>query len=267
MMRLPIALQLYSVRDEVKKDFEGTLQKVKEMGYDGVELSGLDGRDPTEVKRLLDEIGLLCPSSHAPVAEQEEEGAFERYAQAGVRFVAVPWMDYGTDSEKLAQNIETVRRLAERAAKAGLTLVYHNHDFEFRRVNGKAILDILYEEIPAPLLQTQLDTCWVKFAGEDPVAYLKKYTGRAPLVHLKDFWSDGKNGVAPYDLIGKTSEARKKTNFEFRPIGHGMQNVPAIIQAAEAAGAEWLIVEQDESPCRPTLEAARMSIDYLRGVT
>ena len=69
-----------------------------------------------------------------------------------------------------------------------------------------------------------------------------------------------------YDLIGKTSEARKKTNFEFRPIGYGVQNIPAIIQAAEDAGAEWLIVEQDESPCRPTLEAAKMSIEYLRSL-
>ncbi|MBR3893880.1 MAG: sugar phosphate isomerase/epimerase [Clostridia bacterium] len=263
-MKLPIALQLYSVRDEVKKDFEGTLKKVKEMGYDGVELSGLDGRDPLEVKNALKEAGLLCPSSHAPIAEQEQEGAFARYAQMGVRFVAVPWMDYGADNEKLVQNIETVGHLAARAADAGITLLYHNHDFEFRRVNGKAILDILYERIPARLLQTQLDTCWVKFAGEDPVAYLKKYTGRAPLVHLKDFWSDGEDGTAPYDLIGKTSEARKKTNFEFRPIGHGVQNIPAIVQAAESAGAEWLIVEQDESHSRPTLEAARMSIEYLR---
>ena len=265
-MKLPIALQLYSVRDELKKDFYQTLKRVKAMGYDGVELSGLNGADPTEVKQALDEVGLLCPSSHAPVAEQEADGAFARYAQAGVRFVAVPWMDYGSENEKLQENVATVRRLAERAAKEGITLLYHNHDFEFRKVNGKAILDTLYNEIPASLLQTQLDTCWVKFAGEDPVSYLKKYTGRAPLVHLKDFWSDGENGVAPYDLIGKTSEARKKTNFEFRPIGYGVQNIPAIIQAAEDAGAEWLIVEQDESPCRPTLEAAKMSIEYLRSL-
>ncbi len=265
-MRLPIALQLYSVRDELKKDFLGTLKKVKGMGYDGVELSGLEGRDPIAVKQALEAVGLRCPSSHAPVAEQEEEGAFERYAQAGVRFVAVPWMDYGQDNERLAENLETVGRLAARAAEAGITLLYHNHDFEFRRVNGKAILDILYEAIPERLLQTQLDTCWVKFAGEDPVAYLKQYAGRAPLVHLKDFWSDGEDGTAPYDLIGRTSEARKKTHFEFRPIGHGVQDIPAIIRAAEDAGAEWLIVEQDEAHGRPTLEAARMSIEYLRSL-
>jgi len=265
-MKLPIALQLYSVRDELAKDFLGTLQKVKEMGYDGVELSGLNGRDPREVKRMLDEVGLACPSSHAPVAEQRENGAFARYVQAGVRFVAVPWMDYGNENERLRENIETVRTLAEAAAKEGITLLYHNHDFEFKKVNGKAILDVLYEEIPSHLLQTQLDTCWVKFAGEDPVDYLKKYAGRAPLVHLKDFWSDGENGVAPYDLIGKSSEARKKTKFEFRPVGYGLQDIPAIVKASEEAGAEWLIVEQDESSARPTLEAARMSIEYLRSL-
>ena len=265
-MKLPIALQLYSVRDELEKDFFGTLKKVKTMGYDGVELSGLNGRDPYEVRRMLDEVGLACPSSHVPVAEQKEVGAFVRYARAGVRFVAVPWMDYGNGNEHLRENIETVRRLAENAAKEGITLLYHNHDFEFKKVNGKAILDILYEEIPAYLLQTQFDTCWVKFAGESPVEYLKKYAGRAPLVHLKDFWSDGENGVAPYDLIGKGSEARKKTNFEFRPIGYGVQDIPSIIKASEEAGAEWLIVEQDESFVRPTMEAARMSIEYLHSL-
>lgn len=265
-MKLPIALQLYSVRDELEKDFFGTLKKVKTMGYDGVELPGLNGRDSYEVRRMLDEVGLACPSSHVPVAEQKEVGAFVRYARAGVRFVAVPWMDYGNGNEYLRENIETVRTLAENAAKEGITLLYHNHDFEFKKVNGKAILDILYEEIPAYLLQTQFDTCWVKFAGESPVEYLKKYAGRAPLVHLKDFWSDGENGVAPYDLIGKSSEARKKTNFEFRPIGYGVQDIPSIIKASEEAGAEWLIVEQDESSVRPTMEAARMSIEYLHSL-
>ena len=83
---------------------------------------------------------------------------------------------------------------------------------------------------------------------------------------LKDFWSDGENGVAPYDLIGKSSEARKKTNFEFRPIGYGVQDIPSIIKASEEAGAEWLIVEQDESSVRPTMEAARMSIEYLHSL-
>ena len=128
-MKLPIALQLYSVRDELEKDFFGTLKKVKTMGYDGVELPGLNGRDPYEVRRMLDEVGLACPSSHVPVAEQKEVGAFVRYARAGVRFVAVPWMDYGNGNEYLRENIETVRTLAENAAKEGITLLYHKHDF------------------------------------------------------------------------------------------------------------------------------------------
>lgn len=262
-MKLPIALQLYSVRDVLEQDFLGTLKKVKEMGYDGVELSGLNGRDPLEVKRMLEEVGLPCPSSHVPLDEQQQEGAFARYAQVGCRYVAIPWMDVGENHEKLQANLALFRKLGEKAAQAGITLLYHNHDFEFDKVDGKAIFDAIYDTVPSSLLQTQMDTCWIKFAGQDPAAYLRKYAGRAPLVHLKDFWASGAHTAVPYDLIGKEARAERRKDFEFRPIGYGVQNIPELIRASEDAGAQWLIVEQDQSMDRPTLEAAKMSIDYL----
>jgi len=264
MMKLPIALQLYSVRDELAKDFYGTVQKVRQMGYDGVELSGLNGADPKEVRRMLNEAGLEVHSSHVPVDEMLSEGGLARYREAGCSYVAIPWMDHGKHNEKLDENIELIRKLAAMAREAGLMLLYHNHDFEFRKTGGEAALDIIYKSIPAGLLQPQVDTCWVKYAGVDPAAYLRKYAGRITQVHLKDFYCSGDDGSVPYGLIGKGEEARQSTNFCFRPIGYGVQDIPGILQAAEEAGAQWIIVEQDESPDRPALESARMSIEYLR---
>ncbi len=264
MASLPIALQLYSVREELEQDFIGTLKQVKEMGYDGVELAGLGHMDPLEVKKIFDEIGLICKSSHAPTDELVKEGAIARYKALGCDYVVIPWMSYGSDNRKLEENLKLIRTLAENAKKEGLTLLYHNHDFEFKKVDGKCVLDIIYDTVPADLLQTQLDTCWVNFASMSPVEYLNKYAGRSPLVHIKDYWEAENNTGVPYDLIGKTREDRENEGFVFKPVGHGIQDVPAILEASKAAGADWIIVEQDESTERPALESAKMSIDYLR---
>lgn len=261
---LPVALQLYSVRDELDKDFLGTLKKVKEMGYDGVELSGLGGRDPKMVKDALDELGLIVMSSHVPVEELSQDDAMDRYKAAGCDYVVIPGIRMGKNCELMKRNIGIIRDLAEKASKKGLKVLYHNHDFEFYKVNGHTILDTIYEEIPAEILETQIDTCWAKFAGTDPAAYVLKYSGRAPLVHLKDYWVKEGYNSTPYDIIGEKKQDEKESGFEFRPIGHGVQDMTSILAAAQKAGAKLVIVEQDESFGRPTLEAAKMSIDYLR---
>ena len=264
-MTLPVALQLYTVRYDLEKDFYGTLKAVKEMGYNGVELSGLGDRDPVEVKKMLDDLGLPVTSSHVPVPELQRAGEFERYAKAGCKYVVVG-LRFSGDEEETARYIEIIRDLANRAHDAGMTLHYHNHDFEFKTYKGKYILDTLYEEIPADRLLVQLDTCWAKFAGIDPCAYLMQYKGRAPLLHLKDF-TCGAGGDAPYDLIGQAEVKDKKTDFRFVPLGQGCQDMPSILEAGKAAGVKWMIVEQDKSDCRPPLEAARMSLDYLKKLT
>jgi len=148
-----------------------------------------------------------------------------------------------------------------------MTLLYHNHDFEFvkDKDTGEYALDQLYREIPA--LQTQVDTCWVKVAGEDPAAYVRKYKGRAPIVHLKDFMIEGKPGQM-YELIGAdTEENEGGGKFEFRPLGHGVQDIPSLIDAAVDAGAKWVVCEQDmPSMGKTSLECAQMSLDTLNAI-
>lgn len=123
-----------------------------------------------------------------------------------------------------------------------------------------------YQEIPADLLQTELDTCWVNVGGENPAQYVRKYTGRAPIVHLKDF--SGSKTENMYSLIG-TDAAKEEASekFEFRPIGYGRQDIPSILAASEDAGAGWVIVEQDSPSMGKTpMECAKMSIDYLKSI-
>ncbi len=266
MSKLPIALQVYSVREDAEKDFRGTMEKVKEMGYDGVELAGLYGRTAVELKAILDEVGLSLVSAHVPVAELEKDEVLDDYAATGMKYIAIPWMKVEPTVESVGQCVKQIRGIAERCRERGMSLLYHNHDFEFAKVDGSYILDTYYREVPKELLQTELDTCWVNVGGEDPAAYLLKYTGRAPIVHLKDF--EGQKTDNMYGLIG-TGEKKggHASAFEFRPVGYGRQDIPAILEASGRAGAEWVIVEQDSPSMDKTpMECARMSIAYLRNL-
>ena len=190
-MNFPIGLQLYSVREDLEKDFEGTLRKVKALGYDAVEFAGLFGHGAEEVRNLCKEIGLIPLSAHVPFVDMmnDPDGVLKVYADIGCKFVVIPYLteEYRPGQPKFQEVIDGAKLLGKKAKELGMQLCYHNHDFEFVKLNGEYALDILYKEVPADILETEVDTCWVKVAGEDPGAYLRKYTGRAHIVHLKDF--------------------------------------------------------------------------------
>ena len=264
MTKLPVALQVYSVRDDAAADLENTLRKIKEMGYDGVEFAGLYGYEPDTVKNLCREVGLVPISAHVPFVDlmADTEGLMEAYSRIGCRYIAIPYLteEYRPGTPRFSEVIEGAKKIGACAKKHGIQLLYHNHDFEFTKIDGRYALDILYSEVDAGTLQTELDTCWVNVGGEDPVAYLEKYSGRAPVVHLKDFHGEKSRNM--YQLIGidekKQAEENTAEKFEFRPVGYGKQDIPAIITASERAGAQWLVVEQDmPSMGKTPLECAK----------
>ena len=269
-MALPVAIQVYSVRNDAIADLRGTLEKIKEMGYDGVEFAGLYSNSPESIKQMCDEIGLVPISAHVPYAEMiaDTEGVFKAYATLGCKYVAIPYLapDDRPGTPNFAKVIENSKKFGKVAKDLGMTLLYHNHDFEFAMVGGKYALDILYEEVPADLLQTEIDTCWVNVGGEEPAAYVRKYAGRAPVVHLKDFYGEKSDDM--YELIGIDRKApARPANFEFRPVGSGVQDFPSILKAVEDAGAEWVVVEQDNPSMDLTpLESIEKSINYLRSI-
>ena len=270
MTDFPIALQLYSVRDDLANDFYGTLKKVKELGYDGVEFANLYGNTANQVKEMCEELGLKPISAHVPfVSMMEDNSIIDSYAEIGCEYVVIPYLteEYRPGHPGFNEVIEGARILGEKANSLGLTLAYHNHDFEFTKIDGKYALDILYDTVPAELLETQLDTCWVNVGGENPVEYIKKYSGRVNILHLKDFV--GSKSENMYALIGIDENEKKDTNgkFEFRPLGKGVQDFPAILAAAKQAGTKWVVVEQDQPSMGLTpIECAKVSIDYLKSL-
>lgn len=269
MKKLPIGYQLYSARREAEQDLLSVLRTLAAQGYDGVEFAGFYGHSAEEICAMLKETGLKAVSSHVGLhlIEADMQGTIDFHKAIGCQYIAVPYLmdDRRPGTPGFASVIRTVAAFGRLCCQNGIQLLYHNHDFEFAPFSGMYGLDFLYEAICPEILQTEIDTCWVKYAGEDPCAYLRKYAGRAPVVHLKDYVGRREGGAAPYGLLGQ-EEAKQNAGvaFEFRPFGYGCQDAAAVVSAAIDAGAQWVIVEQDESVGRTPLEAAEMSIGTLK---
>ena len=271
-MKLPVAVQLYSVRDDMEKDFYGTINAMKELGYDGIEFAGLFGEDPEKIKAYCEEIGIVPISAHVPYYDMLEnpEAVLADYKTIGVKYVVVPYLTEecrpGTDG--FAATVEGIRKIGAAAKELGIQLLYHNHDFEFVKIGEEYALDVLYSTVPEDLLKTEIDTCWVNVAGVNPAEYVEKYTGRAPVVHLKDFKKSGEGNGKLYDLIGiddEGAEQEEEDAFSFMPVGYGVQDMPAILAACENAGAEWVVVEQDNPAKGETaMNSVKLSREYLQ---
>ncbi|MBR7099095.1 MAG: sugar phosphate isomerase/epimerase [Clostridia bacterium] len=270
MKKFPVAIQVFSVRKEAEANLYGTLKKIKALGYDGIELAGLYGHKPAEIREMCADIGLTPISAHVPYVDlvADTEGTLKLYAEIGCAYVAVPYLssEHRPGSDQFGQVIENIKKIGMVAKDMGITLLYHNHDFEFMKLDGKYALDILYDTVPADYLQTELDMCWVNVGGEKPAEYLLKYTGRSPVLHLKDFV--GERSEDMYELIGIERKAPPRPEgFAFRPVGYGKQDFPTILAAAEKAGVQWVVVEQDSPTEENTpLECAEMSRNYLKSI-
>jgi sugar phosphate isomerase/epimerase len=247
MTGIPIALQLYTVRDETARDFAGTLRRVAALGYPAVELAGYGGLAPGSLRALLDETGLAAPASHvsfdALLADLDREIAFCR--EVGCAFLVLPSLP------PEARDPESVRALAPRlddfgrgCRAAGLQFAYHNHQFEFEPAGGAYLLDHLLDATDPDLVSVELDVYWAAFAGADPVAFLRRRATRVALLHLKDMTPDR----------------------DFTEIGAGILDMPAIVAAGVQSGVHWYIVENDR-PRLPSLESARRSLEYLRAMS
>lgn len=272
MKQFKIGVQLYSVRDEMARDFEGTLQKIAEMGYEYVEFAGYFGKTSEEIKAILDKYSLKCISVHQGLEffESDAQRAIAFLKGFGVKYVVIPW--YGKNALQDGAWEETkalFNRISSLLTENGMQLLYHNHDFEFEKLqDGRYIHDRIMSEVTG--LDPELDTCWVHYAGIDPAKKIKAFAGRVEIVHLKDFYCKTLGGGPVYALIdadGKElSGSREDRGFEFRPLGMGIQNMPEILAACEEAGSEYLIVEQDQSVGRAPMEAIAISRAYLKSL-
>jgi sugar phosphate isomerase/epimerase len=247
LSKVPVALQLYSIREYTAKDFLGTLKAVAEMGYAGVEFAGYGNIEAGQMRKALDDLGLVAVSSHNALADIENKfDELVEYNQTiGNRFITVPNLP-----ERLRKSYEDwvnmgvrLNSLGARCRQKGMQLCYHNHAVEFVKYDDRYALDIMYGASGADLVQAELDIYWVKRGGDDPVGYLRKLSGRCPLLHLKDM----EPGPEQF----------------FAEVGTGVIDLDGVVAAANAAGVTCFIVEQDKSR-RDPMESVRISIDNLK---
>ncbi len=246
MAAIPVALELYTVRDETARDFAGTLRRVAEIGYGAVEFAGYGGLSAAQMSALLGETGLRAAATHVGLAALEAniEAEIEYCLAIDCRYLVLPWLP--PEQRTPAHFTALAPRLNEfgrRCQERGLTFGYHNHDFEFETADGAYLLDHLLDATDPQLVNLELDVYCAAFAGVDPAAYISNRSGRVPLVHLKDM------------------DAERR----FTEVGDGTLDLQAIFSAAEQNGSAWYIVEND-APRMPSLESARRSLENLRAL-
>jgi sugar phosphate isomerase/epimerase len=242
-----LGLQLYSVRDSMKADVPGTLAKVAAIGFKEVEFAGLFGQNPKDVRAMLDKSGLTAPASHVDMNTVDTKLAetIETATILGHKFVIVPYVDETARKQpdiwkRLA---DILNRAAAQTQKAGIEVAYHQHGFEFvpsSSLGGKMPYDYLLENT-GPAVKMELDICWTVAAEQDPVVYFKKYPGRFPLIHVKDWLKNGKPG-APY--AGALGPDTKFTG-EMANVGQGSIDWKSVLAGAQTAGVKHFIVEHD----------------------
>jgi sugar phosphate isomerase/epimerase len=241
-----IGVQLYTVRNEMAKDFEGTIAKVAALGYQQVEFAGYYNRTPQQVKEVLAKNKLEAPSVHIALKELREnlDKSIETTRAVGHKLVICPYL-MPEDRKTLADykaHAAVLNKAAAAFKKVGIEFGYHNHDFEFMELEGQLPMDLLLAETDPKLVKIELDLYWIIKAKHDPLAFFAKNPGRTIAFHIKDMAKD--------------------KEF-FTEVGQGRIDFKPILAKANQAGAKYFFVEQDQTPGAP-LDSLKISFDYLK---
>jgi sugar phosphate isomerase/epimerase len=268
---LPLGLQLYSVRDLLPKDYEGTLHQLSAIGYREVEAAGFFGRSASEVKQAMEQAGLHCVSAHysyADLAPHLDE-VIQFGSTLGLEYIicASAGLPDGSPAKsadpRLTReamtlddwrwNAEQFNRMGERVNAAGIKFGYHNHTAEFRALNGVVIYDELLRLTDPAKVTMEMDCGWVIVGGKNPVDYLRRYPTRISMLHVKDLKL---TGVPGSDTDPPPSAELGRGSIDYRPI----------FAAASKANVKHAFIEQEQYDM-PPIEALKIDAEYWKALT
>jgi len=254
-----IGLQIYTLRDQIPGDMEGTLRKVAEIGYQNIEGYGYGnrmilGKSPVEFRKIVEDIGMKLPSMHVVTELTTTESKVDIMDQWKVTVedmasIDVKYVVYAIIAEQERKTLDDFKKWAERfnhfgeiCKQAGCQFAYHNHAFEFEPKEGQMLYDILMKSTDPELVKFEIDLYWITKGGQDPVAYIEKNPGRFELYHIKDM-----------------ENSPEKT---FTEVGQGTVNFEKVFKVRETAGMKMFFVEQDQTKI-DRFKSIKMSFDYL----
>jgi len=249
-----IGSPLFIVREECQRDLMAVLDKIAEIGFDGVEFVGLFGHTPASIRKKLDSLGLAAVGDHVPFDEfvNNTDRVIDGRIELGCKYITVgaPGADGLPGGSGYSRTVATYERLGEMVNSAGLKLLFHNHADEVRSVvNGKAVLEHLLDDVRSDLLFFEPDLGWIGIGGGDPVHYLTKYPNRCPVVHFKDYIPDG-------------------DGCQFRPTGYGVMNNAELYAMTLSFDPrpEWYVLDHDLAYERDSFFDLAISLDYMRNL-
>lgn len=246
--KMPVGIQLYTLRDVIEKDLPGTLEAVSEIGFKNVEAYGFDGKffsiPARDFRKMCADLGMAITSTHCGITAKNAQMFTEKAAEAGLKYIVLPSM-YGRpektpdDFKKVA---EEMNQIGEITKKSGIQFGYHNHNFEFRQMEGKLPYDILLAETDPDLVTFEMDIYWVEKGGQDPLQYIEKHPGRFQLWHVKDLGNDGETCI----------------------VGNGRIKFKDILRHSKKAGLTSIIYEQEQYSEGTPLYCAKQSYKYIQ---
>lgn len=241
-------IQLYTFRDEMLKDPQGTLKVIADLGIKQIESAASSkglfyGLTPTEMKKTCKDLGLTLRSAHCSI-DANWKKTIEQAAESGQEYLVCSTIPFSGDTVENYQKVaERFNKAGEECRDAGIKFGYHNHDYEFKTDQGLVLYDVLLVNTDPELVNMEMDLGWVVASGKDPLAYFKEHPGRFPLWHLKDM--------------------KGKSSVEF---GNGSLDIKGLLSKSKEAGMKYFFIEQEEYPAGSPTASMKINMQYLSTV-
>lgn len=244
-----IGLQLYSVKEAAEKNFLGTIKRVAEMGYDGVQFAGFFDTPAEDLKKVLEDYRVTAAGSHMSLDSLQGENlarTLEYNRIIGNDLIICPYLpeELRNTADDYKKTAELFNKIGQKCTEAGVRFAYHNHNFEFKLYDGQTGFDILFGNTDSQLVKVELDCYWASFGGLDPRDIIKKYGDRVVSLHIKY--------MKIVDGVKRSVE-----------IGAGELDIKGLLHTGDQAAVEWYVVEQEQFDGDP-MESSLINIENLK---